>query len=248
MRLHILSDLHLEYGLFRRQEVNADVVVLAGDIHSGKNAIGWIRTVFLDKPVIYVLGNHEFYGHSIAELTKEIRETVAGTNIHVLENETVEIGDVRFLGATLWTDFQLYGDSVLAEVSAVTNIADFERIRVTRADRPFRPADARRLHAQSLEWLIEQTNNAAGKRVVVVTHHAPSPQSLPLRFRNSPLNPAFASNLEAFVRGSGVRTWIHGHIHEPANYRIGSTRVIANPRGYVTEPVPGFDAGLVIEI
>jgi predicted phosphodiesterase len=248
MRLHILSDLHLEFGIFKPQKVNADVIVLAGDIHTGKNGIGWIQRVFPDTPVIYVLGNHEFYGHRIPELTNEIRKAVKGTNVHVLENERIDVRELRFLGATLWTDFNLYGDVVLAEVSAVTNMADFERIRVAQADRPFRPADAKQLHVQSLKWLVEETANAAGKKVVVVTHHAPSPQSIPLRFRNSLLNPAFASDLEAFIRTSGIHTWIHGHIHEPANYMIASTRVLANPRGYVTEAVRGFDAGLIVDI
>ena len=70
---------------------------------------------------------------------------------------------------------------------------------MTPTYRRFRPADARRIHTQSLSWLDQQLEKARGRKVVVVTHHAPSPQSIPQRFRNDPLNPAFASNLEPFV-------------------------------------------------
>ena len=248
MRLHVLSDLHLEFGRFLLPEVDADVIVLAGDIHTGKNALSWIRGAFPDKPVIHVLGNHEFYGQKIPKLTQELKELTKDSNIHVLENDRLDLGDIVILGATLWTDFQLDGDPVLAEVAAVTNITDFQRIRVAPSYRRFRPADARRLHAESLEWLMKETEAARERKVVVITHHAPSPQSIPLRYRNNPLNPAFASNLEPFIRTSGVALWIHGHIHESSDYVVGSTRIVANPRGYPGEPVRNFDPTLVIDI
>lgn len=124
----------------------------------------------------------------------------------------------------------------------------FRRIRMTPTYRRFRPADARRIHTQSLGWLDQQLETARGRKVVVVTHHAPSPQSIRQRFRNDPLNPAFASNLESFVAASNASLWIHGHIHQHSDYVIGSTRVIANPRGYPCEPQIGFNPALVVEI
>jgi len=248
MRVHILSDLHLEFAAFKPINVNADVVVLAGDVHTGKNGIKWILKAFPDRPVIYVLGNHEFYGQKIPKLISEIKELAQRTNVQVLENDKVEIGDVAFLGATLWTDFRLNGDPVLAEVAAQTGMTDFRRIRVTPSYRRFRPSDARRIHAHSLEWLAQRIEQARGRKIVVVTHHAPSPQSIPARFQNDPLNPAFASNLEPFIVECGAALWIHGHIHHRADFTVGGTRVVANPRGYPTEPHTGFDPTLVIEI
>jgi predicted phosphohydrolase len=248
MRLHVLSDLHLEFGRFVLPDVSADAVVLAGDIHTGRNALSWIRAAFPNKPVIYILGNHEFYGHEIPKLTHELKELTKGTNIRVLENDQVCLGEIVFLGATLWTDFQLDGDAVLAGVAALTNVSDFQQIRMSPSGERFRPPDACRLHAQSLQWLIEQTQAARERKVVVVTHHAPSPQSIPLRYRNSPLNPAFASNLEPFIRGSEVSLWIHGHIHETADYEVGSTRILANPRGYPSERLTNFNPGLVVDV
>ncbi|MGC3959663.1 MAG: metallophosphoesterase [Verrucomicrobiota bacterium] len=248
MRVHILSDLHLEFAPFEPINVNADVVVLAGDVHTGTNGIKWILKTIPDRPIIYVLGNHEFYGQKIPKLVAEIKEIAQGTNVQVLENDIVEIGDAAFLGATLWTDFRLNGDPVLAEVIAQTGMTDFRRIRVTPSYRRFRPRDARRIHAQSLEWLAQQIEKARGKKIVVVTHHAPSPQSVPSRFQNDALNPAFASNLESFMVECGAALWIHGHVHHRADFTVGGTRVVANPRGYPTEPHTGFDPTLVIEI
>jgi Icc-related predicted phosphoesterase len=247
MRVHILSDLHLEFAPFQPINVGADVVLLAGDVHTGRNGIKWILKTFPDRPVIYVLGNHEFYGQKIPKLISEIKEVAQGTNVHVLENDSVEIENVVFFGATLWTDFRLNGDPVLAEVAAQTGMTDFRRIRVTPSYRRFRPSDARRIYARSLEWLAQQIE-ARGRKIVVVTHHAPSPQSIPMQFRNDPLNPAFASNLESFIAECGASLWIHGHIHHRSDFVVGSTRVIANPRGYPTEPHIGFDPTLVIEI
>jgi predicted phosphohydrolase len=248
MRIHILSDLHLEFAPFQMNEVDAEVVVLAGDIHTGRNGIKWILEAIPDRPVIYVLGNHEFYGQKIPKLISEIKDVAQGTNVHVLENEGVKIGNVSFLGATLWTDFRLNGDVVLAEVAAQTGMTDFRRIRVTPSYRRFRPSDSRRFHAQSVDWLIQETANRKGQKVVVVTHHAPSPQAIPPMYLKDPLNPAFASNLEHFMAGCGAALWVHGHIHHHADFIIGNTRVIANPRGYPTEPHTGFDPSIVIEV
>lgn len=248
MRIHILSDLHLEFAPFQLANVEAEVIVLAGDIHTGLNGLKWIREAFPAQNVVYVLGNHEFYGQKIPKLTEEIKAAAAGSNIHVLENDQVEIDDVIFLGATLWTDFRLNGDVELAEVAAQTGMTDFRRIRVTPSYRRFRPADARRFHRQSLEWLVQQTEAAKGRRVVVVTHHAPSPRSISARFRDDPLNPAFASNVEPFIAASNAALWIHGHIHQHSDYVIGSTRVTANPRGYPDEIQIGFRPELVIEV
>lgn len=127
-------------------------------------------------------------------------------------------------------------------------MTDFRGIRVTPSYRRFRPSDARRFHAQSLEWLVQQVEKAQGMKIVVVTHHAPSPQSIPPRFWNDPLNPAFASNLEPFITESGVTLWIHGPSHHRSDYVVGASRVVANPRGYPSELQTGFDPSFVIEI
>ena len=88
MRLHILSDLHLEFEPFTPPAVEADALILAGDVSTGRNGLKWALKSFPDRPVIYVLGNHEFYGQKVQKLTKELQEMAQGTNVHLLENQS----------------------------------------------------------------------------------------------------------------------------------------------------------------
>ncbi|MEM9690500.1 MAG: metallophosphoesterase, partial [Pseudomonadota bacterium] len=110
MKLHILSDIHVEFEAFVPPATDADVIVLAGDIHVGRKGLDWALEQFPDKPVIYVLGNHEYYGKAVPKLTNELQKIAANTNVHLLERSSVEIDGVTFLGSTLWTDFELFGD------------------------------------------------------------------------------------------------------------------------------------------
>ena len=248
MRLHILSDLHLEFAPFTPPAVEADVVILAGDVGTGRNGLKWALKPFPDRPVIYVLGNHEFYGQKLQKLIKQLQELADGTNIRLLENEQCSIGEVVFLGATLWTDFGLNGNPVLSEVVAQTGMNDYRRIRTLPRYSRLRPSDTRRLHMQSRQWLEDQVFRLKGRKVVVVTHHAPSRESIPPAFDGDACNPAFASDLSRFIVESEARLWVHGHIHCCCDYAVGKTRVIANPRGYPTEPRTGFDPGLIVEV
>jgi len=113
MRLHILSDLHLDVLPLCAPHEDADVVVLAGDIDRGWFAIEWAKCrAFRDKAVLYVPGNHEYYAGHMSKVAIELRARAAVTrNIKILDNDEVQIGGVRFLGATLWTDFELDGKS-----------------------------------------------------------------------------------------------------------------------------------------
>lgn len=129
MRFHILSDLHLEFAPFTLPPVQADAVILAGDIHTGRNGLKWALQTFPDRPVIYVLGNHEFYGQKLQKLVQELRDEANGTNVHLLENDSFRIGEVVVLGTTLWTDFALNGTPVVAEVAAQLGMNDYKRIR-----------------------------------------------------------------------------------------------------------------------
>jgi Icc-related predicted phosphoesterase len=248
MRLQVLSDLHLEMGPFEPEAANADVVVLAGDIHVGTEGLKWARQHFGGKPVIYVLGNHEFYYHSIPELTEALKRETNGSHIHVLENDAVEIGGVAFLGCTLWTDFELFRDAATAMVVADQWMRDFTVIQRKSQKRWFRPWECVKLFAESVAWLKGELAKHDPDRTVVVTHHAPSPRSIPPHHAGSALNPAFASDLEDLIKESGVRLWIHGHIHHNVDYRIGATRIYANQRGYAGEVLQDFKPGAVIKI
>lgn len=247
MKLHILSDLHTEFADFDIPKTDADVVVLAGDVGVGSGGLEWLQTQRQDKPVVYVPGNHEFYGHDIS-LVERLRRN-ALPDVHILDRESVVIADVRFLGSTLWTDFQLFGeaDKWFSIQRARQFMNDFAVISVE--DRRFTPADSTALHELARSWLREKLAEPFEGRTVVVTHHAPSARSVPSRFATDLLTPAFASNLEDLLDGTGVNVWIHGHMHDPTAYVHNGSRVICNPRGYPGERVTGhFDPALCIDV
>lgn len=248
MRVRILSDLHLEFGPFDPGGADADVVVLAGDVHIGLNGIAKASELFPKSQIIYVFGNHEFYGQQIPKLTTEAKALTQGSRIHVLENDRVELDGVVFLGATLWTDFKLGGDPVVAETHAAYRMTDFHRIRYEHFYRRFRPEDARALHLKSMKWLERESRETSGKKVVVVTHHAPSAKSVSPSYVNDLLNAAYASDLESLMIEGNIHLWVHGHIHCATDYKVGNTRVIANPRGYPGEPSANFNPTLVVEV
>ena len=248
MRIHILSDLHVDFGPIVLPRVEADVTVLAGDVRPGKSALAWIREN-CPGPVIYVLGNHEFYGGSVPKLIEDFRRMSVGTNIHVLENNCIRIDGVRFLGCTLWTDFCLFGDPAVAGRKAATIMSDYRRIRVSPEFRRLTRMDTARFHARSLRWLREQLAPAAADPMVIVTHHAPSAWSLDPMDAAELISAAYASNLDDLVAATHARLWIHDHTHRSADYHLGETRVISNPRGYADIPEPtGFEPALVVEL
>ncbi len=228
MRLHLLSDLHLEFRPYDEPAPAADVVVLAGDITPGVRGLEWARTRWPATPVVYVAGNHEYYGDALPRLTDRLRWQAGERGIHFLEGDAVEIGGVRFLGCTLWSDFEVTGDPVVAAATAAAVMADYRKIRVSPEYRRVRPDDTAALHARSRRWLEEEI--AAGRAVgaVVVSHHAPSLRSVPPQYRTDPVSAAFASDLEELVERSGAALWLHGHTHHCVDYRIGRTRVLAN--------------------
>jgi predicted phosphodiesterase len=247
MRLHILSDLHIEFGEFEPPETNADVVVLAGDIDVGVAGVHWAATHFVGRQVIYVPGNHEFYNHDIA-LVEKLRSVAPG-NVHVLDNDEVNIGGTRFLGATLWTDFAIDGDSeqLFAMQYAQQCMADFTII--SNGERVFNPEDALKLHVKSRRWLAEKLAEPCGGSTVVITHHAPSAHSIHERYVGSPLSAAFASNLEKMLDADRAALWIHGHMHDSFDYEINGTRVVCNPRGYTPDELnPDFSGDFVVNL
>lgn len=244
MKILVYSDLHLDLHPMRVELSEeflktVDVVVLAGDITEGTSGLKWAREAFPDQAIIYVDGNHEFYGQHWDKHIDVMRVLAQEREIHYLENDVVTIGGVRFLGCALWTDFALYGpDRKLESMNTARHrMNDYKRIKISpqpetywqRKHRLF-PAMAARRHHASRGWLEEQLAAGEASNTVVVTHHAPHAQSIPDYFQGDQLSPCYASDLEALMGRSSI--WIHGHIHDSQDYTVRGTRVVANPRGY----------------
>jgi Icc-related predicted phosphoesterase len=252
MRAWVVSDLHLEFG--RRFDVpvppDADVMICAGDIlvKGIVPTLEWLAaTAARHLPVIVVAGNHEFYGAAMIPAIQEARAFAAqNSNVHFLENDTAEIDGIAFIGGTLWTDFKLGGrDPEVAMFHAERGLAgqsmnDYKRIKYTKTPyRKFKPIHAYRKHMETREFIASELRANAGRRTVVVTHHAPSIRSLPLKYRGDPLSPCYASDLEDLIMETQPEMWVHGHIHQRVEYHVGLTKVVSNPRGY-----PGERSGL----
>lgn len=252
MKLWVFSDLHLDVNAAYPFDLpiprpEHDVVVIAGDIcEDTARAIGWIAEVGLNaRPVVFVAGNHEFYGHDRRTGFAEGRAAAhAAGNIHLLECDAVVIGDVTFLGATLWSDYALGGAPAAAMSLAERMMSDHRLIRL--GARAWTAADAADEHALSIAWLTRELARPSPGPVCVVTHHAPSARSISERFRTHPLNAAFASDLDDLVAKADL--WVHGHTHSAARYRLGRCEVVNNPRGYLRREQTGFDPGLVIDV
>ncbi|QIF05885.1 metallophosphoesterase family protein [Roseimicrobium sp. ORNL1] len=249
MRIHILSDLHQEFGESDVPEVACDAVILAGDVSTKLNGLKWIRRRFPSVPVIYLCGNHEFYGDKLPSITEKLRLECRGTNIHFLENDAVELGGYWFFGCTLWTDMALQGDWLDGAVEASSVMNDYKRVRNSaKGYKHLTPRDTRALHIASLEAMSGFLEAHDAEKSVVVTHHAPSILSLPEHRRAELISCAYASHLDDFILKHEPLLWIHGHIHHSNDYRIGRTRVLANPRAYPDGPNQHFNPALVLDL
>ncbi|NKK72473.1 phosphatase [Rhizobium leguminosarum bv. viciae] len=254
MRIWIVSDLHLEFQepFEEPPPDNVDVLVCAGDVMTKGvvPSIKWLAKFAPDIPVVFVAGNHEFYDSCLQSDILEAREAARShPHLHFLENEAVEIGGVRFIGGTLWTDFRLFGRNPSVHMSyAQSGMNDFKKIKFSKAPyRKFKPIDAYRKHVKTRDFIAAQLREHAGLKTVVVTHHAPSPRSIAPSFRHDPLSACYASDLDDLLCEAGPTLWVHGHLHHRNDYMVGNTRVVSNARGYPGEET-GFDPLFTLEI
>jgi Icc-related predicted phosphoesterase len=263
MRLWILSDWHLEMQSRTWtppciiDAPSADVVVVAGDVHSECRMSAAVLSGWSGgrgKQVVFVPGNHEFYGGMVMQDDLAAAQEIADAKgrVHLLARRSVVIDGVRFVGCTLWTDYRLHGDPKASMIVAGQTMNDHQRIRIRETEdhvSRFMPWHAAVEHRLDLAFLVEELERQHDGPTVVVTHHLPSVKSVAPRFIGSSLNPAFASDLDWLIDKHQPELWVHGHTHDACDYLVGRTRVICNPVGYGLpgEGRNGFRHDLVIE-
>jgi Icc-related predicted phosphoesterase len=255
MNIHVLSDLHNEFEVFEPELSSADVVVLAGDIDVGTRGIEWAARTF-KVPVIYVAGNHEFYRDVWQALPPRLAAAAAATaQVRFLDDAVTVINGVRFIGTTLWTDFELFGEDHLdrAMDASLDIMVDYRVIKVEHQGgmRRLNPRDTIERHHVSRAALERMLTEPFQGDTVVVTHHLPHWGSVHARWQSALSSAAFASDLDELIKRYQPALWIHGHTHDSADYRVGVTRVVCNPRGYVRNGVrenPDFVADLNIRL
>lgn len=263
MRVHVASDLHINFdtGHDTLQLPGGDVLLLCGDlmeaghIRLAQNA-GKHRSVvdtykeFCDTQltkyhtVLYVFGNHEYYQHDFTTARQRI-EPFLPPNVTILQNSYVKIEDYLIWGATMWTDFNRANPMALNAASR--GMSDFRVIqhdpsRLVKDNHgefwshKFTVYDALHEHRVSRARLEEFLLAYPQHKTVVMTHHAPSYESIASEYRDhvyGHLNHAYYSDLtEIMLDNPQLKLWCHGHVHSMNDYQIGSCRVVSNPRGY----------------
>jgi predicted phosphodiesterase len=265
MKLWIMSDLHQEFSELAwrpKSTPDHDVLILPGDIDvTCEKSIDYAKSI-TDKPIIMVAGNHEFYGQNLDRQLAIARQKAGKfESVFYLENEAVVIDGTRFIGATLWMDFELLGESFSwqCQQEAIRYMNDFRMIEVKPDEIDltgpthhsgkvyFSPRNAGKLHDTSVACIQSELAKDFDGPTVIVTHHAPHRYSIPTRRRNDLLSACYASDLSNLMLSGHPDLWIHGHVHDPVDYEIGHCRVVSNPRGYPGE-ITSFNEDLVIEV
>lgn len=263
MRLLILSDLHREIYPNRNLGIDLeiskpDVVILAGDIDKAGKSVQWASETFSGLPVLYVAGNHEFYGSNIDTVPALIQAACDATPNVIFLNQSCNIRlnngvAYRFLGATMWTDFCLFGVDKKEDAMRDSKeyMADYKAIRVANDGyRTLHPRDTARLNFLHRDWMENRLSEAFLGKTVIISHMAPSMKSVPLKYSTDITSAAFASDMESLVVRADL--WIHGHTHTSMDYQIEQTRVVCNPCGYVlrggANENPSFNQHFIVEI
>ena len=261
MKIALVSDIHLEFGdLDFENDSGADVLILGGDICVGAdmaqrdpyNTMGehyrsnqfhafFQRCCERFPHVIFIVGNHEHYHGDFAKTVPHFRDVLGYLpNLHILEKEIFVLGDITFIGGTLWTDMNKRSVRTLHEISRMMN--DFRCVdnSAKLADERgwggrFTTTDAADDHDAMLAFVRTTVEANPAGRYVVVGHHAPSRLSThPKYAHDTIMNGGYSSELDDFILDHPqIKLWTHGHTHEDFDYQIGSCRILCNPRGYV---------------
>ena len=265
MRIKCVSDLHLE-TCERGDGVpdlgEGEVLILGGDIlcarHFKKD--GPLRKVYKDflqrcadnfDWVLYLKGNHEAYSFHWESTHNVLKENLP-EGIHLMDDSVVKIKDTIFLGTTLWTDFR--NENALEMMEASRFLNDYKTIRIGSNYRKLRPEDTLEFHKKSKQFLLDTLPMFENQKVWVLTHHAPSYQSIHPKYKMETTNGSYASDLDDLILNNPqIKYFSHGHTHSSFRYKIGECEIICNPRGYYSGVNTSglnldFDPNLTIEI
>lgn len=255
MKLRILSDIHCDINGFRDTafDFGEDFVICCGDISGSRFTTEfWInRNV---KRGIIIGGNHLGYEEVTGDkqdsfnLSIKYLQNKFNDKIYFLENQSITIDDVIFVGCVLFTDFNLYHNKPYCEFLAHKQLNDFRNVKLFKSGKLVKitSTDQIRMHNKSKKYIETICKENPDKKVVVITHHVPSIKSVSEYYKEDYLSAAFASNLEELIsKYDNLKLWCHGHIHSSADYELYGTRIIANPLGYGGEN-PAFVAGGIV--
>ena len=257
MQIQVVSDLHLEFSDTEKKFDNpngADLLILSGDIIVAKKGDPYgffARIADHYQDIVYVAGNHEYYGGTWDKTLDLVRAVVAPySNIHFLENQTADIHGVKFVGTTLWTDMNKQDPVIRYYIQHGMN--DYRQIFNVAADRRLSPLDTIQRHLESVSYIRDTVDADPAARYVVVSHHSPTMLSVHPQYKDSDITAAFASDLSEFILDRPqIKLWTCGHTHHAHWYYMGETLVVCNPRGYETHQDsenPTWNPNLVLDL
>jgi predicted phosphodiesterase len=239
MKIAVCSDIHNEFDIWKPKNPDkADVLILAGDIIvnqmlSDKSCINFFNQCAKKfKHVIYVMGNHEYYGADFLTALDLIKNKLSHlSNLYILNNQYMKLNDIIFFGTTLWTDCYKENPLYILEISQAMN--DYQEIKM--GENYFTVEDSIAEFKQAINFLRNNLWKFKKDKVVVITHHAPTYQSIPEKYRyDYALSSAYASSLDQFILDRPhIKYWIFGHTHTPQEFNVGDTVLLNNSRGYV---------------
>lgn len=257
--IRIYSDIHLDFDvpdkkfkfemLWEPEHLETDkdtILILAGDIWHANKPFSYFGQSWLEKIskkfqyVLIVLGNHDFWNGNFPNTYDSFRKKLQEqnlSNIFLLQEDTITIGNNKFIGGTLWTDYLKGNAQAMYKAQELMN--DYKYIRYGRAFGKINASILLKEHYKTKAYIFEQAKkDYAEQKLWVITHHAPSYKSMDSQYDRSDLmleNALYYSDLDSEIEQYPIDYWVHGHSHHARNYMIGNTNVIANPRGYTHE-------------
>lgn len=261
MKFAVMSDMHGYINFIHELEEQKDTILLIpGDLGEVcRTSYGEHVQILADKykEVLLVPGNHEYYKgniHRTHDRLTKLDDSIE--NFHFLQDNFRIFDDVMIIGSTLWTDFD--GQNPLTRYLASIEMNDYKHIRhgpvTVPWQRKLKPEDVEAMHHISKLYIKNAVDTVRETcdtmKVLVMTHHAPSFQSVPEMYIGDKLNGCYCSFMDYYIGELNPQVWVHGHIHQSADYMIGDTRIICNPRGYGQRASenPNFNSNLTFEV
>ncbi len=257
MQVKVISDIHCDINSGENDTYNFlnDFVICCGDISGNRfKTEKWIKNNL--KQGIIVACNHLGYDwitnneeDTLDNSIKYLQETFKNTNIHFLENNHIIINNVVFVGCTLFTDFKLYDKEYLSKMIACRRMNDYRYVKIIHNKKAKLMSQTEQIlrHNKSIKYIESICKKFSNRKIIVITHHAPNIQSVKDEYKKDLLSAAYASNLdELIIKYPNIKLWCHGHVHHNCDYKINTTRIVANPRGYKNENPDFIKNGLIV--
>ena len=256
MQFRIISDLHVDinkkyYSKFKFDPKSYYLIAgdIAGSRHKAEEFLHYHMNQGKLKNGIFIEGNHMGYDYDWQEAdnTKEAcyaylaEQFPLTSNISFMENNFKEIPDenIIIVGCTLYTDYKAFGNRELGMKIGEAYLNDFRYVHTYSnlgGDRLVTPLDYEKWHQQSLQFIDQMCKSNPTAKIVVVTHHGPSKQSLSTEYVADLLSSSYVSDIEEFILAhKNIKLWVHGHVHRLFDYYIGNCRIVVNPFGYYNE-------------